>query len=192
MLEAEAEAEAAALARGEQPYLVLDAPVIDGVSGGPLLDAEGAMVSRACTLFSQAARDARRARRTAVCRQVAPSRTAPSRTVALSQPSPLSRCARQVGIVTRTLSVGGDSRYYAVSARRARRAIEAMVERRSLGEQVSGVRVVLRNDSVNKRERVAAVLAAVGLSEQVRSTARAQAGAASHVVGCGSFRLPGG
>ena len=47
------------------------------------------------------------------------------------------------------------------------RAVEAMVERRSLGEQVRGVRVVLRNDSVNKRERVAAVLAAAGLSEQV-------------------------
>ena len=44
MLEAEAEAEAAALTRGEQPYLVLDAPLIEGVSGGPLLDAEGEMV----------------------------------------------------------------------------------------------------------------------------------------------------
>ena len=81
----------------------------------------------------------------------------------LSSPNP----SRQVGIITRAISVGGDSRYYAVSARRVQRAVEAMVERRSLGEQVRGVRVVLRNDSVNKRERVAAVLAAAGLSEQV-------------------------
>ena len=50
-----------------------------------------------------------------------------------------------MGINTLVLMAGEDStRYYAVSARRCRRAVEALVERRSRGEEVDGVRVVLR------------------------------------------------
>jgi len=120
MAEAEAEVEAEALERGEAPFLVSDAALVEGASGGPLLDAEGVVV----------------------------------------------------GINTLVISAGeGSTRYYTVSARRCARAVEALVERRTLGEQVDGVRVVLRNDGVNKRERVAAVLAAAGLSEQAASLA---------------------
>lgn len=50
-------------------------------------------------------------------------------------------------------------------------AVEALAERRALGEEVEGVRVVLLNDGVNKRERVAAVLAEAGLSQQASSFA---------------------
>lgn len=120
MAEAEAEAEAEALKQGEEPFLVADAALVDGASGGPLLDAEGGVV----------------------------------------------------GVNTVVISAGeGSTRYYAVSSRRCCRAVEAMVERRSLGEEVNGMRVVLRNDGVNKRERVAAVLEAAGLSEQASSLA---------------------
>ena len=121
MAEAEAEAEAEALERGELPFLVTDAALVDGASGGPLLDAAGAVV----------------------------------------------------GIHTLVISAGeGSTRYYAVSATRTARAVETMLERRrALGEAVDGVRVVLLNDGVNKRERVAAVLAAAGLSEQAASFA---------------------
>ena len=65
----------------------------------------------------------------------------------------------------------GSTRYYAVSARRCARAIEALIERRTLGEEVNGVRIVLMNDGVNKRERVAAVLAEAGLSEEASAFA---------------------
>jgi len=120
MAEAEAELEAEALKRGEEPFLVADAALVDGASGGPMLDADGAVV----------------------------------------------------GISTLVISAGeGSTRYYAVSARRCLRAVEALVERRSLGVQTDGVRVVLLNDGVNKRERVAAVLAEAGLSDQASSFA---------------------
>jgi len=120
MADAEAEAEAEAEARGEEPFLVADAALVDGASGGPLLDAGGAVV----------------------------------------------------GINTLVFSAGeGSTRYYAVSARRCQRAVEVLVERRALGKEVQGVRVVLRNDGVNKRERVAVVLSEAGLSEQAASFA---------------------
>ena len=44
MAEAEAEAEAEATARGEQPFLVIDAPSVGGMSGGPLLNDAGEVV----------------------------------------------------------------------------------------------------------------------------------------------------
>jgi len=120
MAEAEAEVEADALRRGEEPFIVVDAALVDGASGGPMLDAEGAVV----------------------------------------------------GINTLVISAGDDTtRYYTVSSRRCMRAIEGLVSRRALGEGVEGVRVVLRNDGVNKRERVASVLALAGLSEQAASLA---------------------
>eukprot|EP00966_Prymnesium_polylepis_P314279 7262618-Prymnesium_polylepis.1 len=117
MAEAEAAAEAEAVARGEAPFLVADAALVDGLSGGPLIDGEGSLV----------------------------------------------------GLITRVLSAGGETKVYAVAARRVARAVESSMERRALGEQVAGVRVVLLNDGVNKRERVAAVLAAAGLSEQAKA-----------------------
>ena len=66
---------------------------------------------------------------------------------------------------------GGTSRWFSVSACRTQRAVQAMIERRALGEPVRTARVVLWNDSINKRERVAAVLAAAGLSEQAAGLA---------------------
>ena len=58
-----------------------------------------------------------------------------------------------------------------MSAERCARAIDAMLERRSLGERVKGARVVLFNDSINKRENVQAVLSKAGLSEAASSLA---------------------
>ena len=115
MAEAEAAAEEDALARGEKPFLVVDAPSAEGAVGGPLLGADGALL----------------------------------------------------GLTTLVISAGVDAtRYYAVNAKRMGRAIDAMLERRSLGQRVKGARVVLFNDSINKRENVQAVLAKAGLSEQ--------------------------
>lgn len=120
MAEAELAAEEEALERGEQPFIVVDAPSVEGVVGGPLLSADGALV----------------------------------------------------GLTTLVMSAGAEStRYYAVSAERCARAIDAMLERRSLGERVKGARVVLFNDSINKRENVQAVLSKAGLSEAASSLA---------------------
>lgn len=44
MAEAESAAEAEALARGEQPFLVVDAPSADGVVGGPMVSADGSLL----------------------------------------------------------------------------------------------------------------------------------------------------
>ena len=137
MAEAEAEAEAEARERGEEPFLIADAALVGGASGGPLLDSDGAVV----------------------------------------------------GINTLVISAGeGSTRYYAVSARRCVRAVESLVERRALGEEVDGMRVVLLNDGVNKRERVAAVLAEAGLSEQVRMHVRPHAQVHAQVRGHSPLR----
>lgn len=120
MAEAETAAEEEALARGEKPFLVVDAPSAEGVVGGPLVGADGALL----------------------------------------------------GLTTLVVSAGAEStRYYAVGGKRMGRAIDAMLERRSLGERVKGTRVVLFNDNTNKRENVQAVLAKAGLSEQAATFA---------------------
>jgi len=77
-----------------------------------------------------------------------------------------------MGVHTLIMSAGeGTTRYYAVSAERTARALDAMLDRRGLGEQVKGFRVCLLNDSINKRERVQAVLNAAGLSDQAAALA---------------------
>ena len=52
MAEAEAELEAEALKRGEEPFLVADAALVDGASGGPMLDADGAVVGISTLVIS--------------------------------------------------------------------------------------------------------------------------------------------
>jgi len=131
MLEAEAEAEAAALARGEQPFLVSTTASNEGfLRGAPLVTADGELVG----------------------------------ITSLALADPLADLDAQAG-------ESASTRVYAVAATRAARAVEAMVGRLALGEKVSGARVVLFNDPINKREKVQAVLAACGLSEQAANLA---------------------
>ena len=77
-----------------------------------------------------------------------------------------------VGFTSLVLSDGNSSKQiYSITAERAVRAIGAMIDRRSLGEPISGARVVLFNDPINKRENVQKVLAAAGLSDQAANLA---------------------
>ena len=117
----------AALARAEEEageagvanFLVADSPACSGMSGGALLDAEGALV----------------------------------------------------GLVSTVFSAFGETRTYAVSAKHAALAARDILARQALGEKLAGKRVVLLNDSVNKRERVQEVLTEAGLSEQAANFA---------------------
>lgn len=59
LAEAEQEAEQEALARGEQPFLVVDAPSVKGAVGGPLLGADGALLGLT-TLVLSSGKDATR------------------------------------------------------------------------------------------------------------------------------------
>ena len=196
--EAEAEAEAAAAARGEQPFLVSSTATSVGfLRGSPLLtpDAEvRAPLSSQGPTGSQGRAGSPGSRREPgthwtrwepgsrwVAVRASPcwvSLQPTRRRIALPPCSSLASTRLLSPSLPSTpeagSSSGGGTRIYTVTPERLRRAVDAILSRAALGELVSGARVVLLNDDINKRERVQAVLSAAGLSESAANLAMYQ------------------